>query len=167
MSGTSQDVWGVSVYGNNIYAATNGGGLNISTNGGDTWIARTSSAATNTISANNLTSVYASGQNIYVGSNSGLSISRDGGSIWTRYSTTLNTNSTLLSNAVTGIHASDGNLYVATTGTSTGGLYVASDPNQVPAPLPLFGAALPLSFCRRLRSRSRRLRHGASSRRLA
>ncbi len=34
----------------------------------------------------------------------------------------------------------------------------------VPAPLPLLGAALPLSFCRRLRRRSKRLRHGASSR---
>jgi hypothetical protein len=32
----------------------------------------------------------------------------------------------------------------------------------VPAPLPLLGAALPLSFCRRLRSRSKSLRHGAS-----
>jgi hypothetical protein len=32
----------------------------------------------------------------------------------------------------------------------------------VPAPLPLLGAALPLSFCHRLRSRSKRLRHGAS-----
>jgi hypothetical protein len=32
----------------------------------------------------------------------------------------------------------------------------------VPGPLPLLGAALPLSFCRRLLSRSKRLRHGAS-----
>jgi hypothetical protein len=32
----------------------------------------------------------------------------------------------------------------------------------VPGPLPLLGAALPLSFCHRLRSRSKRLRHGAS-----
>ena len=61
---------------------------------------------------------------------------------------------------MTGVYASDGNIYAATAG----GLSIASDPSQVPAPLPLFGAALPLSFCRRLRSRSKRLRHGASSR---
>ena len=35
---------------------------------------------------------------------------------------------------------------------------------EVPVPLPLLGAALPFGFCRRLRSRSKRLRHGASSR---
>jgi hypothetical protein len=32
----------------------------------------------------------------------------------------------------------------------------------VPAPLPLLGSAAALGFCRRLRSRSKRLRHGAS-----
>lgn len=32
----------------------------------------------------------------------------------------------------------------------------------VPAPLPLLGSAAALSFCRRLSSRSKRLRHGAS-----
>ena len=35
-------------------------------------------------------------------------------------------------------------------------------PVPVPAPLPLLSAYLPLGFCRRLRSRSKRLRHGAS-----
>ena len=41
-------------------------------------------------------------------------------------------------------------------------LYTSPAPAPVPAPLPLLGAALPLSFCRRLRSRSKSLRHGAS-----
>ncbi len=35
-------------------------------------------------------------------------------------------------------------------------------PTPVPAPLPLLGSAAALSFCRRLSSRSKRLRHGAS-----
>ena len=40
--------------------------------------------------------------------------------------------------------------------------YTYAQATPVPAPLPLLGAALPLSFCRRLSSRSKRLRHGAS-----
>jgi hypothetical protein len=44
----------------------------------------------------------------------------------------------------------------------TSAVWAQVNVSAVPAPLPLFGAALPLSFCRRLRSRSQRLRHGAS-----
>ena len=40
--------------------------------------------------------------------------------------------------------------------------YTYAQATPVPGPLPLLGAALPLSFCRRLSSRSKRLRHGAS-----
>jgi len=83
----------------------------------------------------------------------------DSGSNWANY-TTANTSGGLASNNVTGVSAdANGNVYAATNA----GLSTASEV-QVPAPLPLLGAALPLSFCRRLRSRSQRLRHAASSR---
>jgi hypothetical protein len=81
----------------------------------------------------------------------------DSGSNWANY-TTANTGGGLASNNVTGVSAdANGNVYAATNA----GLSTAS---EVPDPLPLLGAALPLSFCRRLRSRSQRLRHAASSR---
>jgi hypothetical protein len=40
--------------------------------------------------------------------------------------------------------------------------YAIASEVPVPAPLPLLGSAAALSFCRRLSSRSKRLRHGAS-----
>jgi len=105
--------------------------------------------------------VYASGTNIYAATLGGLSISTDSGSNWANYTTT----DGLASNTVLGVWAdARGNVYAATdAGLSTA---QQSDPNPVPAPLPLLGAALPLGFCRRLRRRSQRLRH-AASRRLA
>lgn len=47
-------------------------------------------------------------------------------------------------------------------GTSRTWAQATPQATPVPGPLPLLGAALPLSFCHRLRSRSNRLRHGAS-----
>jgi len=41
-------------------------------------------------------------------------------------------------------------------------LYKWAQATPVPAPLPVLGSAAALGFCRRLRSRSKRLRHGAS-----
>jgi len=64
------------------------------------------------------------------------------------------------SNNLWGVYASDGNVYAATDG----GLSIASAPNPVPAPLPVLGSAAALGFCRRLRSRSKRLRHAATPR---
>jgi hypothetical protein len=63
---------------------------------------------------------------------------------------------------VLGVYASGGKVFAATGG----GLSIAqqSDPNPVPAPLPVLGSAAALSFCRRLRSRSQRLRHAATPR---
>jgi hypothetical protein len=46
---------------------------------------------------------------------------------------------------------------------SMNGFQLQADP--VPAPLPVLGSAAALGFCRRLRSRSKRLRHGVTSRR--
>jgi len=78
------------------------------------------------------------------------------GLTFTNYTTT----SGLGSNFVWGVYASGSNIYAATYG----GLSIASDPNPVPAPLPVLGSAAALGFCRRLRSRSQRLRHAATPR---
>ena len=82
------------------------------------------------------------------------------GLTFTNYTTT----SGLGSNYVYGVYASGSNIYAA-TGL---GLSIASDtpplPNPVPAPLPVLGSAAALGFCRRLRSRSKRLRHAATPR---
>ena len=50
--------------------------------------------------------------------------------------------------------------YVRTASESRVWAQVGADP--VPAPLPVLGSAAALGFCRRLRSRSNRLHHGAS-----
>ena len=83
------------------------------------------------------------------------------GLTFTNYTTT-STNNRLGSNFVWGVYASGSNIYAATGG----GLSFAqqSDPNPVPAPLPVLGSAAALGFCRRLRSRSKRLRHAATPR---
>jgi hypothetical protein len=74
--------------------------------------------------------------------------------------TNYTTDSGLGNNFVWGVYASGSNIYAATFG----GLSIASDPNPVPAPLPVLGSAAALGFCRRLRSRSQRLRHAATPR---
>jgi uncharacterized membrane protein len=81
------------------------------------------------------------------------------GLTFTNYTTT-STNNGLGSNSVYGVYASGSNIYAATPG----GLSIASDPNPVPAPLPVLGSAAALGFCRRLRSRSKRLRQAATPR---
>jgi hypothetical protein len=76
--------------------------------------------------------------------------------------TNYTTDSGLGNNFVWGVYASGSNIYAATGG----GLSFAqqSDHNPVPAPLPVLGSAAALGFCRRLRSRSKRLRHAATPR---
>ena len=145
-------MYGVYASGSNIYAATYAGGLGISTNGSSF----TNKTTTSGLGSNNVLGVYASGSNIYAATGGGLGISTNGGSSFTNYTTT----SGLGSNIVYDVYASDGNVYAATTV----GLSIASDPNPVPAPLPVLGSAAALGFCRRLRSRSQRLRHAATPR---
>ncbi len=147
--------WVRSVYasGSSIYAGTQGGGLNISTNGGTNW---TNYTTTNGLGSNTVFGVYASGSNVYAATRGGLSVSTNNGTNWTNYTTT----NGLGSNNLWGVYASDGNVYAATEG----GLSIASDPNPVPAPLPVLGSAAALGFCRRLRSRSKRLRHAPTPR---
>ncbi len=148
-------VYGVYASGSNIYAATFGGGLSISTNGGSNWTNYTTSnglgADTDPDYSGLVYGVYASGSNIYAATSGGLSISTNGGSNWTNYTT----DNGLGSNVVYGVYASDGKVYAATDG----GLSIAQQsdptPSAVPGPLPLFGAASAFGFSRRLRSRLR------------
>ena len=139
---------GVYASGSNIYAATNGG-LGISTNGGSSFTNKTTASG---LGSNFVYGVYASGSNIYAATGGGLGISTNGGSSFTNYTTA----SGLGDNDVRGVYASGSNIYAATSG----GLSIASEPNPVPGPLPVVGAAAAYGFSRKLR---RRLRAAASS----
>ena len=59
----ANDVRGVSEIGGTIYAATVGGGISISTDGGTTWSTR--NQANSGLGSDNLYGVYVSGSNIY------------------------------------------------------------------------------------------------------
>jgi len=148
----NDNLFGVYASGSNIYAATVGGGLSISTNGGSSFTNYTTS---NGLGSNIVYGVYASGSSIYAATGGGLSISTDGGTSFTNYTIT----SGLGNDIVTGVYADGGNIYAATTG----GLSIAQQsdpPSAVPGPLPLFGAASAFGFSRKLR---RRLRAAATA----
>ena len=66
-------VYGVYDSGSSIYAATIGGGLSISTNGGTSF---TNYTTTNGLGSNTLFGVYASGSSIYAATEGGLSIAQ-------------------------------------------------------------------------------------------
>jgi len=93
-----------------------------------------------------------SGGTIYAGTNGGgLSVSTNGGTSWTTYTTADGLGADFLQK----MYISDNTLYVA---TSNGGLSVAAlsaDPNPVPGPLPVLGAASAFGYSRRLRRRLR------------
>jgi hypothetical protein len=102
--------------------------------------------------------VYASGSSIYAATSGGLGISTNGGSSFTNYTTANGMGDA----SVKGVYASGSSIYAA---TDFGGLSIAQLPSTpVPGPMPVAGAAAALSFCRRLRSRSQRLRHAATPR---
>ena len=154
----SDSLRGVYASGNNIYAATTAG-VSISTNGGSSWTNYTNSNTSGGLGRGTVTGIYAIGSNIYASiDGGGLSVSRNNGSSWSNYTTT----NGLGNNRVIGVYASDSKVYAATFG---GGVSIASDPNQlplnqVPAPLPLFGAVSAFGFSRKLR---RRLRAAATA----
>jgi len=104
-------VRGVYVSGSTIYAATNSGGLSISTDGGNTWTTKTTS---NGLATNSLLGVYANGNNVYVASNSGLAISTNGGVSFTN---------TLAANTVYGAYANGNTIYAGTLS----GLRISTD----------------------------------------
>jgi len=181
----SNSLNGVYVSGLNVYAATQGG-LSISTDGGNNFTNYTNSSTGGGLGNNNVRGVYASGGNVYAATDGG-GVSIYDGTTWSTYTTANG-----LSRYVNGVYVSGTSIYAATspditydeppnfpncffdsppcnfteTVVSEGGLSIAqqSDPNPVPAPLPVLGSAAALGFCRRLRSRSKRLRHAATPR---
>ena len=96
----------VYVSGSNIYAATPVG-LLISTDGGTTWVNKTTA---NGLISINIRGVYASGSIIYAATNDGLSISTDGGTTWVNKTTA----NGLGNNVVSGVYASGSTIYAAT-----------------------------------------------------
>jgi hypothetical protein len=66
-------VYGVYASGSNIYAATNGGGLSISTNNGTSWSDYTTA---NGLANNTVYAVYASGGKVYAGTPGDLRIAQ-------------------------------------------------------------------------------------------
>jgi hypothetical protein len=153
----SNSLRGVYASGNNIYAATSAG-VSISTNSASSWTNYTTSNTSGGLGNCTVTGIYAIGSNIYASiDGGGISVSRNNGSSWSNYTTT----NGLGNNRVIGVYASDSKVYAATFG---GGVSIASDPNQlplnqVPGPLPLFGAVSAFGFSSKLR---RRLRAAAS-----
>jgi len=100
----------------NIYVATDGCGLFISTDNGISWVNKTKLDG---LGEDYVWGVCVSGLNIYAATLGGLSVSSDNGLTWTNYKTT----NGLGSNYVNGVYASGSNIYAATSG----GLTVSSD----------------------------------------
>ena len=76
----SNIVFGVYAQGNTVYAATYGGGLSISNDGGATF-----TNYTNGLGSNFVNGVYAQGSTVYAATLGGLSISTNGGATFTNY----------------------------------------------------------------------------------
>jgi hypothetical protein len=111
----NNNVWGVTVDGGIIYAATSGG-LSISTNSGTSF---TNKTTTNGLGNRFTQDVYANGSNVYVGTNGGLSISSDGGDTFANKTTA----NGLGNNTVNGVYAVGNIIYAATNG----GLSISTD----------------------------------------
>jgi hypothetical protein len=106
----------VYVVGNTIYAATNSGGLSISTDGGLTFNNKTTA---NGLGSSVVNRVYVVGSTIYAATNGGLSISTDGGATFTNRTTTNGLGSDFLQ----GVYVIGSTIYAATTA----GLSISTD----------------------------------------
>ena len=139
----SNNVKAVYVVGSNVYAATapegfgssaTGGGLSISTDGGATFINKTTA---NGLGSNDVRGVFVVGTTVYAATapvgfgpsatGGGLSISTDNGATWTNKNMTHG----LGSNEVTSVFVSGGKIYVGTRKTDfvtpNGGLSISAD----------------------------------------
>jgi hypothetical protein len=112
----SNNLRSVFVSGSTIYAATWGGGLSISSDGGATWANKTTA---NGLVHNRVNVVFVSGSTVYAATDGGLSISSNGGATWANKTTT----NGLGHNQVRGVFASGSTVYAATSG----GLSISSD----------------------------------------
>ena len=104
-------VSGVYVDGLNVYAATNGGGLSISIDGGENFTNKT--VANAGLGNDVVLGVYADGLNVYAATAGGLSISIDGGENFTNKTVA---NAGLGDDIVLGVYAYGLNVYAATLG---------------------------------------------------
>ena len=112
--GNSSPTFHLFVEGSEIYMATAGNGLFVSTDGGSSW---QQFDTNNGMLSNELTAVYKNSSQIYVGSEDGLSISSDNGQTWTNPSHFSNID-------VLKITEGNGNIYV---GTKARGLSTSTD----------------------------------------
>lgn len=108
----SNSVTGVHVDNGIVYVATNGSGLNISSDNGATWLHRTSSDG---LVSNTLYDVYAAGNYVHTGGTGSVSISTDGGVSFTK--------NPALSGATSYVSGHDNYVYVA----DFGDLKISSD----------------------------------------
>jgi uncharacterized repeat protein (TIGR03803 family) len=92
-----------------LYAATGGGGLSISFDGGNTFTTRTTA---NGLGSNGVLGVYAFGSTVYAATSGGLSISLDSGNSFTNKTIA----NGLLSDYVYGVYAVGSTVYAATQG---------------------------------------------------
>ena len=99
-----------------IYAATDGGGLSISTNGGTSFTTRTTADG---LGDSSVQGVFAVGSTVYAATGGGLSISTDGGTSFTNRTTS----SGLGRDFTYGVYAPDDTIYAATFG----GLSISTD----------------------------------------
>jgi outer membrane protein OmpA-like peptidoglycan-associated protein len=115
----------VYVDGSTIYAASGGGGLFISTNGGSSFTNRTAGPAPgNGLGSDNLRGVFAAGSAVYAATAAGLSISTDGGATFTnRTSGAPPGGNGLGSSVVNGAYAAGSTVY----GSTEGGLSISTD----------------------------------------
>lgn len=106
------NIYAVQTSGSTIYAATYGGGVGISTDGGTTWTART--VSNSSLSDDWVYSLIVDGTTLYAGCDGGLSISSDNGTSWSNYYQSPNG---LASNYVYSLAVAGGKIYA---GTSSG-----------------------------------------------
>ena len=137
-------VRGVYATGSTIYAATQGGGLSISTNNGSGF---TNYTLTNGLGSNTVRGVYAAGSTIYAATTGGLSISTNGGASWINYTT----GSGLGSDTVNGVYAAGSTIYAATSGGLSVGVVAVPEPSTYV--MALAGLACCYSLFRRRRAR--------------
>jgi titin len=112
----TDDVYGVYAIGTTVYAATYGGGLGISTDGGTSFTNKTTA---NGLGDNAVNGVYAIGTTVYAATDNGLSISINGGDSFINKTTA----NGLGNNRIWGVYASGSTVYAATIG----GLSISTD----------------------------------------
>jgi hypothetical protein len=121
------NIYAVQTSGSSVYAATYGGGVGISTDGGTTWTART--VSNSGLSDDWVYSLIVDGTTLYAGCDGALSISSDNGTSWSNYYQSPNG---LASNYVYSLAVAGGKIYAGTSSglsiSSNGGTNFTNSP---------------------------------------